>query len=144
MARSKGVISYKEHTLHFHPDVSAEVHRKQRDYDGVRQKLRERGIGKHRIIYPARLLLTHQEKSRAFDTQAAVKSFIEELDTEYRWAQYSWTIKMLSVRGSGGGGVKCSSMDTTGEIGAVVECSLMIGVFFMIVYSFIFASLYSG
>ncbi len=51
---------------------------------------------------------------------------------------------MLSVRGSGGGGVKCSSMDATGEIGAVVECSLMIGVFFMIVYSFIFASLYSG
>lgn len=82
LARSKGVISYKEHTLRFHPDVSAEVHRKQRAYDGVRQKLRERGIGKHRIIYPARLLLTHQEKSRVFDTPEAVESFIEGLETE--------------------------------------------------------------
>lgn len=82
VARSKGLISYKEHTLRFHPDVSAEVHRKQRAYDGVRQKLRERGIGKHRVICPARLLLTHQENSRVFDTPAAVESFIEELDTE--------------------------------------------------------------
>ncbi|KAL1268900.1 hypothetical protein QQF64_034263 [Cirrhinus molitorella] len=82
VARSKGAIPYKEHTLRFYPDVSAEVHKNQRAYDGVRQKLRERGIGKHRIIYPARLLLTHQEKSRVFDTSAAVESFIEELDTE--------------------------------------------------------------
>lgn len=82
VARSKGMILYKEHTLRFHPDVSAEVHRKQRAYDGVRQKLRERGISKHRIIYPARLLVTHQEKSRVFDTPVAVESFIEELDKE--------------------------------------------------------------
>lgn len=82
MARSKGVITYKEHTLRFHPDVSAEVHRKQRAYDGVRQKLRERGIGKHRILYPARLLLTHQEKSRVFDTPEAVERFIEEVEAE--------------------------------------------------------------
>ncbi|KAL1276429.1 hypothetical protein QQF64_036052 [Cirrhinus molitorella] len=82
VARSKGVISYKEHTLRFYPDVSAEVHKKQKAYNGVRQKLRERGIGKHRVIYPARLLLTHQEKSRVFDTPAAVENFIEELDTE--------------------------------------------------------------
>ena len=27
VARSKGTVSYKEHTLRFHPDVSAEVHR---------------------------------------------------------------------------------------------------------------------
>ncbi|ROL52539.1 LINE-1 retrotransposable element ORF1 protein [Anabarilius grahami] len=79
-ARSKGMISYKEHTLRFLPDVSAEVHRKQRAYDGVRQRLRERGIGKHRIIYSARLLVTHQEKSRVFDTPVAVE--IEELDKE--------------------------------------------------------------
>lgn len=37
-----------------------------------------------------------------------------------------------------GWGVKRSSMDATGEIGAVVDCSLIIGVLFMICYSFIF------
>lgn len=82
VARSKGMVSYKEHTLRFHPDVSAEVHKKQRAYDGVRKRLRKRGINKHRVIYPARLLVTHQEKSRVFDTPTAVENFIEELDKE--------------------------------------------------------------
>lgn len=82
VARSKGMVSYKEHTLRFHPDVSAEVHRKQRAYDGVRQWLREIGISKHRIIYPAHLLVTHQEKSRVFDTPTAVENYIEEPDKD--------------------------------------------------------------
>lgn len=37
-----------------------------------------------------------------------------------------------------GWGVKRSSMDATGEIGVDVECSLILGVLFIIVYIFIF------
>lgn len=78
-AKAKGTLNYKDHIVRFFPDVSAETHKKQRAYDGVRQKLRERGINKHRIVFPARLLLTYKEKSRLYDTPAEVEHFIEGL-----------------------------------------------------------------
>ncbi|RXN35448.1 LINE-1 type transposase domain-containing 1 [Labeo rohita] len=59
-AKSKGAIAYKGSSLRFFPDLSAELHRQQRKYDAIRQKLRDKGINRHRIIFPARLLL-HME-----------------------------------------------------------------------------------
>lgn len=81
-AKVKGSLKYKDHTIRFFPDVSAETHKKQRAYDGVRQKLRQRGINKHRIVFPSRLLLTFKDKSRLFDTPAEVEHFIEGLSND--------------------------------------------------------------
>lgn len=78
-ARTKGQVLYQNKPVRFYVDLSAGVHRMQRDYDEVRKKLRDRGIHKHRIIFPARLLVTHKERSHAFQTPAEVDRFIQSL-----------------------------------------------------------------
>lgn len=78
-ARIKGNVLYNNEQVRFHPDLSAGVHKMQRDYDDVRKKLRDKGIHKHRIIFPARLLLTHGERSYTFQTPAEVDQFVQSL-----------------------------------------------------------------
>ena len=60
-ARIKGKILYGNVEVRLHLDLSAGAHKMQRSYDEVRKKLREKGINKHRIIFPARLLVTHND-----------------------------------------------------------------------------------
>lgn len=81
-ARAKGSIQYKDHSIRFYLDVSAEVHRKQRAYDGVRKKLRDLGISKHRVVFPLRLLVTHRDRSRMFENPSEVENFIETLSKD--------------------------------------------------------------
>lgn len=81
-AKAKGKLIYKDQSIRFYPDVSAEIHKKQRAYDEVRRRLCDKGINKHRIVFPSRLLLTHREKSTLFDTPAVVERYMEELDKE--------------------------------------------------------------
>ena len=85
-AKAKGTLNYKDRIVRFFPDVSAETHKKQRAYNGARQKLRDRGINKHRIVFPSRLLLTYKEKSRLFDTPTEVEQFIEGLGNVSEWS----------------------------------------------------------
>lgn len=78
-ARTKGKVLYNNEQVRFHPDLSAGVHKMQRAYDEVRKKLRDKGIHKHRIIFPARLLVTHDERSHTFQTPAEVDMFVQSL-----------------------------------------------------------------
>lgn len=78
-ARDKGTLKYKEHTIRFYPDVTAETHKKQRAYDGVRQRLRQKGIKTHRVVFPARLLLTHEGKTELYNTPAEVERYMESV-----------------------------------------------------------------
>ncbi|KAK7933492.1 hypothetical protein WMY93_004388 [Mugilogobius chulae] len=78
-AKSHKELTYKENKVSFLPDLPAETYRQQRQYDGVRKKLREYGLFKHRIIYPARLLLTNEERTYVFDTPADVDAYIKSL-----------------------------------------------------------------
>uniref|UniRef100_A0AAX7T8R9 L1 transposable element RRM domain-containing protein n=1 Tax=Astatotilapia calliptera TaxID=8154 RepID=A0AAX7T8R9_ASTCA len=78
-ARTIKELSYKDNKIAFLPDLPAETYRQQRQYDGVRKKLREIGLWKHRIIYPARLLLTNEERTQVFDTPADVDVYIKSL-----------------------------------------------------------------
>ena len=55
-ARTKGQVLYQNKPVRFYVDLSAGVHRMQRDYDEMRKKQRDREIHKHRIVFPARLL----------------------------------------------------------------------------------------
>lgn len=61
----------------FLPHPSGEVYQQQRQYDGVRKKLRDRGTLKHRIIFPTRLLLTSREHTAVLDTPADVEKYKE-------------------------------------------------------------------
>ncbi|KAJ8014148.1 hypothetical protein DPEC_G00037240 [Dallia pectoralis] len=78
-ARIKRNVLYNNEQVRLHPDLSAGVHKMQRDYDDVRKKLRDKGIHKHRIIFPARLLLTHGDRSYTFQTPAEVVHFVRSL-----------------------------------------------------------------
>lgn len=78
-ARTKGKIFYDKDQVRLHPDLSAGVHKMQRSYDEVRKKLRDKGINKHRIIFPARLLVTHNDRSHLFQSAAEVDNFLQSL-----------------------------------------------------------------
>ncbi|KAJ8012456.1 hypothetical protein DPEC_G00042970 [Dallia pectoralis] len=78
-SRAKGQLIYKNNNIRFHPDLSAEVYKQQRDFYDVRQKLRERGVDKHRMLYPAKLLVTHGGRAHTSNTPAAVYQFIAGL-----------------------------------------------------------------
>lgn len=78
-ARIKGNVLYNNEQIRFHPDLSAGVHKMQREYDDVRRKLRDKGIHKHRILFPARLLLTHGERTYTFQTPAEADKFVQSL-----------------------------------------------------------------
>lgn len=78
-SRAKGQLIYKNNNIRFHPDLSAEVYKQQRDFYEVRQKLRENGVDKHRMLFPAKLLVTHGGRTHTFNTPAAVYQFIAGL-----------------------------------------------------------------
>ncbi|KAJ8009334.1 hypothetical protein DPEC_G00087810 [Dallia pectoralis] len=78
-ARIKRNVLYNNEQVRLHPDLSAGVHKMQRDYDDVQKKLRDKGIHKHRIIFPARLLLTHGDRSYTFQTPPEVVHFVRSL-----------------------------------------------------------------
>lgn len=78
-ARIKGKILYDNEQVRFHPDLSAGVHKIQRSYDEVQKKLRDKGINKHRIIFPARLLVTDDDRSHLLQTPAEADNFLQSL-----------------------------------------------------------------
>lgn len=78
-ARIKGKILYENEHVRFHPDPSTGVHKMQRSYDELRKKLRDKAINKHRIIFPARLLVTHDDRSHLFQTPAEADNFLQSL-----------------------------------------------------------------
>ncbi|KAK7933063.1 hypothetical protein WMY93_003959 [Mugilogobius chulae] len=78
-ARSQKEVTYQKSKIRFLPDLPTEVYKQQRRYDGVRRRLREHGLDKHRILYPARLLLTNEERTVIFNTPADVDKYIQKL-----------------------------------------------------------------
>lgn len=79
-AKSKGAIAYKGSNLRFFPDLSAELHRQQRKYDAIRQKLCDKGINRHRVIFPARLLLTHGDRTVIMNSPEEVEKFMQQVE----------------------------------------------------------------
>lgn len=79
-ARIQKEVTYQNNKIRFLPDLPAEVYKQQRMYDGVRKRLREHGLDKHRIIYPARLLMTVGDRTVVFNTPADVNKYIEKLE----------------------------------------------------------------
>ncbi|KAL1278263.1 hypothetical protein QQF64_024936 [Cirrhinus molitorella] len=80
-ARIQKEVMYQNNKIRFLPDLPTEVYKRQRSYDGVRKRLRELGLDKHRVIYPARLLLTNDDRTVVFNTPTDVNKYIKELET---------------------------------------------------------------
>ena len=60
----------------FFPDLSAELHRQRRRFDGVKKQLRSLNI-RYGIMYPAKLRLTFNGQSREFDSPADAEKFVQ-------------------------------------------------------------------
>lgn len=78
-ARSKGRIMYGEREIKFFPDLSAELLRLRRRFDGVKQRLRSLNIT-YGLVYPAKLRLTVNGQTREFEDPTDVEKFIQEIN----------------------------------------------------------------
>lgn len=80
-ARRKGKVLYKNYPVMFFPDLSAEVHKQRRRYDGVKQKLRAMGV-RYGIVFPARLRVSHGERTYMFENPSEAEHFVERINKE--------------------------------------------------------------
>ena len=78
-ARKRGKITYEGHHVMFFQDISTELHKKRKRFDGVKQRLRDLKVD-YGVIYPAKLRLFHEGRPRVFADPASVESFIRELE----------------------------------------------------------------
>ncbi|KAJ8375250.1 hypothetical protein SKAU_G00058300 [Synaphobranchus kaupii] len=75
-ARAKGKVLYREQEVMFFPDLSAELHRQRRRFDGVKQQLRSLNI-RYGIVYPAKLRLTIDGRPHEFESPADAEKFVQ-------------------------------------------------------------------
>ena len=62
----------------FFPDISEELQRQRRRYEGVKQQLRSLDI-RYGIVYPAKLHMTADGRTHKFNSPADTEKFIEGL-----------------------------------------------------------------
>ncbi len=82
-ARAKRQILFRNHQVRLYEDLATGVHKKQKEFDAVRQQLRAMGI-RYGMIPPARLLVTHNGQSCIFNQPAEAENFVRTLRAEGR------------------------------------------------------------
>lgn len=80
-ARAKKVILYKDQQVRIYPDLAVGLHQLRKQFDPSRQELRNLGI-RHRLIHPARLLLTHKDRTYTFKTLTEAEEFIKKIQKD--------------------------------------------------------------
>ncbi|KAK1884731.1 LINE-1 type transposase domain containing protein 1 [Dissostichus eleginoides] len=80
-SQGKKQILYKDQQVRSYPDLAAGVHKQQKTFNNVRQKLRNLGI-RYGMLLPARLLVTYKDKSHTFENPSAVENFIKQITRE--------------------------------------------------------------
>lgn len=80
-ARQKGKVMYREHHVMFFPDLSVEVQKQRRQYNGVKQKLRELHLD-FGLIFPAKMRIFHKGSRHLFHTPEEVEVFIQRVRQE--------------------------------------------------------------
>lgn len=78
-SRKKGRIMFENYVMFFH-DMSTELHRKRKLFDGVKQRLQAMKIDCG-LIYPAKFGLIYEGKIRVFADRSEVESLITNLKT---------------------------------------------------------------
>lgn len=75
-ARKLKEIRYGDNRISLFPDLSAET--RQRCFDGVKAQLRSRDI-RYGMLYPAHLIVTHEDKRHIFKTVSKAEEYIRGL-----------------------------------------------------------------
>lgn len=77
-ARAKKGIRYKDQQMRFYVDLATGIHQLRKQFDPIRQELRDLGV-RHGVIHPARLLVTYKEQTRTFKTPTEAREFIKKI-----------------------------------------------------------------
>lgn len=78
---AKKDIRYKDQQVRFYSDLAAGIHQLRKQFDPVRQELRNLGI-RHGVIHPVRLIVTHKERTYTFKTPTEVQEFIKKIQKD--------------------------------------------------------------
>lgn len=76
-ARLKGKVMYNGRHVMFFPDLSVEVVKQRKQYDQVKQQLRNLNIN-FGLIFPAKMRISHRGNSFLFHTPTEVEEFIQK------------------------------------------------------------------
>lgn len=80
-AKSKKDLLFKNKRVSCYVDVATEVHRQRKQFDGVREQLRQLGV-RHGILSPSTLILTYKEKVHKFTSPAEANIFVKKIQTD--------------------------------------------------------------
>lgn len=70
-------LKYQDTTLRVYPDVSAITAKKRAAFNRIKQALYQKGV-KFRLLFPARLQVTHEEETFTFESPEAAQAFYNE------------------------------------------------------------------
>lgn len=76
-ARARKEIRYQDQQVQLYPDLAAGLHQLRKQFDSACQELRNLGI-QHRLIHPARLLVTHKDRTYTFKTPTEAEDFFKK------------------------------------------------------------------
>lgn len=71
-------IRYQNQQVRFYPDAAAGLFQLRKQFDPIRMELRKLGL-RHGVAHPAKLLVTHQDRTHAFKTAADAREFLKKL-----------------------------------------------------------------
>ncbi|KAL7872548.1 hypothetical protein SRHO_G00075310 [Serrasalmus rhombeus] len=77
-ARKTTDLRYENHRVSFFPDLSAETRKLQRNFDDVKARFRALGV-RYGMLYPAHLIITHNDKRRIFKSVTEAEKYIQEI-----------------------------------------------------------------
>ena len=80
-ARAKKDIRYKEQQVRFYSDLATGIHQQRKSFDPIRQELRNLGI-RHGVIHPARLRITHKDRTYTFQMPAEAREFVRKIQED--------------------------------------------------------------
>lgn len=80
-ARKMKEVYYENHRVTFFPDFSAETRKLQRRFDGAKTRLRALKI-RYGILYPAHLIITHNDKRRIFKSVEEAEKYIDGISPQ--------------------------------------------------------------
>lgn len=80
-ARAKKQVLYNNHPVRFYQDVTAEMHKKLKEFEEARRQLRSLGL-RYGMIPPARLIVTYNERSHIFNGADEAERFIKKIQSD--------------------------------------------------------------
>lgn len=80
-ASAKKDSRYKDRQVRFYSELATGIHQLRKNFDLMHQELRNLGIP-HRVIHPARLLVTCKDRTHTFQTLAEAREFIKKIQED--------------------------------------------------------------